>query len=196
MSEHSRPSGILSVSAALREVLRLGAAARIREHRDYDLGYEEGQVRLHVRIVTGPEVDFFLDAHRLEMNEGECWYLDLSLPHWVENRGATDRIHLVIDCELNEWLRNLLPTDKSGDYDSAFPFSDDELSCPAELERFRSEVLNDLNLQRRLRQTSDQKSFIRLMLEVARECGYHFAATDVENAMRKAQRAWFERWID
>ena len=61
--------------------LRLTVGSKIREHRDYDLGYAEGQVRLHVPVITNTEVEFFLDAQRIEMHEGECWYLDLSLPH-------------------------------------------------------------------------------------------------------------------
>ena len=89
--------------------LTLTAGSLIKEHRDFDLRFEDGLARLHIPVRTNADVDFFLDAHRIELNEGECWYLNLSLPHWVENRGATDRVHLVIDCEVNEWLRELLP---------------------------------------------------------------------------------------
>jgi hypothetical protein len=42
------------------------------------------------------------------MNEGEGWYLNLSLPHRVENNGTTDRVHLVIDYVVNEWMRSLI----------------------------------------------------------------------------------------
>src|SRR6185295_5651718 len=75
--------------------LKLAAGSRIREHRDYDLGFKDGQLRFHIPITTNPDVQFFLDAHRVELKAGECWYLDFSLPHWIENRGATDRVHLV-----------------------------------------------------------------------------------------------------
>jgi Aspartyl/Asparaginyl beta-hydroxylase/Nif11 domain len=172
--------------------LRLGVAARIREHRDFDLGYEEGQLRLHVPIVTNPDVDFFLDAHRVEMKEGECWYLDLSLPHWVENHGSTARIHLVIDCELNEWLRQILAASEPPDAS----FADSEgPSSPEALTRFRQAVLCDRDLQHRLRQTADRESFIRLVVAVGRKRGFHFAPADVEEALRLAQRRWLERWI-
>ena len=33
---------------------------------------------------------------------------DLSLPHQVDNPGMTDRIHLVIDCIVNEWIEGLI----------------------------------------------------------------------------------------
>jgi hypothetical protein len=42
------------------------------------------------------------------MNEGECWYLNVNFPHKVANRGATDRVHLVIDCAVDDWLRALV----------------------------------------------------------------------------------------
>jgi hypothetical protein len=38
------------------------------------------------------------------MKEGECWYLNFNLPHRVKNSGTADRIHLVIDCVVNDWL--------------------------------------------------------------------------------------------
>jgi hypothetical protein len=178
--------------------LRLAAGSTIREHRDYDLGYDEGRIRLHIPIITNPQVEFFLDAHRVDMNEGECWYLDLSLPHWVANRGPTDRVHLVIDCELNEWLRTLLSGAESLDpeYQSALPGDEEYPSSPGELERFRRAVLNDLRLQHRMRDTSDRESFIRLTVALGREHGYRFTAMDTEEAMRAEQQAWFMRWID
>ena len=88
--------------------LRLKAGSSIREHRDYQLGYEDGEVRLHIPVVTNPDVEFVVDGVRIDMKTGECWYHDFNLPHRVANRGTADRIHLVIDCVLNEWLRDLL----------------------------------------------------------------------------------------
>jgi hypothetical protein len=38
------------------------------------------------------------------MAPGEGWYLRLSDPHTVANRGDTDRVHLVIDARMNDWL--------------------------------------------------------------------------------------------
>ena len=174
--------------------LKLAAGSQIKEHRDYDLGFKEGQLRLHIPITTSPEVQFFLDAHRLDLKPGECWYLDLSLPHWVENRGATDRIHLVIDCEPNDWLRGLLPPDES--IESESNQNDNDSSSSEQLQLFRQKVLNDLKLQLRLRQTDDRESFIRLLVGLGRELGYRFTAADADNALRAEQQAWFERWID
>ncbi|GJD48286.1 hypothetical protein OPKNFCMD_1003 [Methylobacterium crusticola] len=37
-------------------LMRLGPGSVIKEHRDRDLAYEEGHVRLHVPVLTGPGV--------------------------------------------------------------------------------------------------------------------------------------------
>lgn len=42
------------------------------------------------------------------MKEGECWYVNTLLKHDVVNNGATDRIHLVVDLKLNDWLEEML----------------------------------------------------------------------------------------
>jgi GNAT superfamily N-acetyltransferase len=88
--------------------LRLKAGSVIKEHRDHELGFEDGEVRLHIPVITNAEVEFVLNQVRVVMNEGECWCLNVNEPHRVANRGATDRIHLVIDCVVNDWLRDRL----------------------------------------------------------------------------------------
>lgn len=88
--------------------LRLGPGSRIREHQDYNLGFEDGEVRIHVPVSTGPGVEFLLDGETVEMAAGEAWYLDLNLRHSVVNRGITARVHLVIDCVVDEWLRSVI----------------------------------------------------------------------------------------
>lgn len=89
-------------------LLRLKAGSVIKEHCDHELGFEDGEVRLHIPVVTNPDVEFVLDQVRIVMNEGECWYLNVNRPHRVANRGAADRVHLVVDCVVNDWLRDLL----------------------------------------------------------------------------------------
>lgn len=94
--------GFLFKKTAVR-LLRLAVGAEIKPHIDYCLGYEDGSFRLHIPIITNPEVEFILDDTRLIMNEGECWYIDANFTHSVANRGTIDRIHFVIDGIRNEW---------------------------------------------------------------------------------------------
>lgn len=88
-------------------LLRLHAGSTIAEHIDRALEFEDGEVRIHIPIVTSDAVRFYLDGVRLVMAPGECWYTNVNLPHSVENDGTTDRIHLVIDCTVDDWLREL-----------------------------------------------------------------------------------------
>ena len=86
--------------------LRLGPGATIRRHRDHKLSLEDGFARVHVPIKTTPDVEFYLDGNRIDMNEGEAWYLNFNLYHSVANKGSHERIHLVIDCVVNDWFRS------------------------------------------------------------------------------------------
>lgn len=88
-------------------LMRLAAGSRIREHSDA-LDAEFGMLRLHVPVVTNSKVDFRLAGRRVEMAPGTLWYLRLTEPHSVVNRGAGDRIHLVIDTFLNPWIERML----------------------------------------------------------------------------------------
>jgi hypothetical protein len=89
-------------------LMRLGPGSTIKEHRDNDLAFEFGVARLHVPIVTNAAVGFWLNGRRVVMERGELWYLRLSDPHRVTNRGASDRVHLVIDAVADQWLEALL----------------------------------------------------------------------------------------
>ncbi len=85
-------------------LMRLGPRSCIREHCDLDLCAEDGLARLHLPIVTNPQVRFEVNRRPVVMSPGEVWYLRLSDPHRVDNAGDTARIHLVIDAELSPWL--------------------------------------------------------------------------------------------
>ena len=89
-------------------LMKLAAGSRIKEHSDYDLSAEQGVARLHIPITTNAQVDFKLNGTSVVLEEGECWYLRLSDPHSVENRGQADRVHLVLDAHVNDWLAALL----------------------------------------------------------------------------------------
>ena len=89
-------------------LMKLSAGSCIREHMDLDLDAEQGTARLHIPVQTNDDVDFRLNGTRVVLREGECWYLRLSDPHAVDNRGQSDRVHLVIDTLVNDWLSEML----------------------------------------------------------------------------------------
>lgn len=88
-------------------LLNLKAGSIIKEHRDIDLAFEQGEARLHIPVFTNEKVEFYVDGDLVGMQEGECWYINANLPHRVANRGERDRIHLVIDCMVNDWLSQI-----------------------------------------------------------------------------------------
>jgi mannose-6-phosphate isomerase-like protein (cupin superfamily) len=102
-------SALTSFRCSLNSVrlLRLGRGARVREHRDYGLEFDSGEARFHVPI-TCDGAEFILDGRRVPMSPGECWYVDVNRPHSVANCGPDARVHLVIDCIVNDWLKGLL----------------------------------------------------------------------------------------
>jgi quercetin dioxygenase-like cupin family protein len=91
-------------------LLALAPGAVINEHRDYWLDWEDGEIRVHVPVVTRPEVEFVLAGRRVDLAPGEAWYLNLNMPHRVANRSAVTRIHLVVDCVVDDWLREMMET--------------------------------------------------------------------------------------
>jgi hypothetical protein len=88
-------------------LLALSPGSIINEHRDMGLGYEDGRFRLHIPITTDADVSFVVDGCRLQMDAGQCWYANFSLPHAVHHNGTRRRIHLVIDGLRNDWTDRL-----------------------------------------------------------------------------------------
>jgi quercetin dioxygenase-like cupin family protein len=88
-------------------LMRLGPGSVIEEHRDHDLSFEQGVVRVHVPVVTNGQVDFRINRERIVLEAGSAWYLRLSDPHSVANRGADARVHLVIDAVVDPWIEAL-----------------------------------------------------------------------------------------
>lgn len=88
-------------------LLRLAAGSVIHEHRDPGGGYVDGFFRVHIPITSNDSTRFLVDGEPLTMQPGDCWYANFSLPHSVRNDGATDRVHLVLDCLRNAWSDDL-----------------------------------------------------------------------------------------
>ena len=89
-------------------LMRLRPGSVIAPHRDHGLCFSQGQARLHLCLQTDPDVEFVVAGESIHMAEGELWYLNADQEHAVYHRGKTDRIHVVVDCIANDWLRNQL----------------------------------------------------------------------------------------
>lgn len=96
--------GCLKCPLLAARLMRLTPGSCIKEHTDLDLSFENGLARLHIPVATNDAVEFYLNKRRVVLEAGSTWYLRLSDPHSVENRGSTDRVHLVIDVRVNAWV--------------------------------------------------------------------------------------------
>lgn len=88
--------------------MRLAAGGAIKRHVDAFETLYDGQVRLHIPVITSPQIRFFVAGLRVNMQAGEVWYLNVLRRHWVQNPSDIDRIHLVVDCVVNDRLRDMI----------------------------------------------------------------------------------------
>ena len=190
-------TGLLDRCAYFREVLSvfqcplksvrllsLAPQSFIREHSDHALGYEDGEIRIHVPIQTNPDVEFYVAGERLLLEEGASYFVNVNLPHRVNNRGPADRVHLVIDAEVNDWVRALFRHgDEEGWHIPRCPLP------PRSLDDFRKLVLEQAGLQARLRGIEDRRQFVAAVLTLGRELGFDFHEGDVDAAFRTAVSA-------
>lgn len=95
-------------------LMRLTPGSVIKPHFDHDLAAEHGVARIHIPITTNPDVEFLLNGTPVAMAPGEAWYLRLMDTHSVANRGTSDRVHLVIDAIVDDWLNEVLETARAG----------------------------------------------------------------------------------
>lgn len=169
-------------------LLRLGAGSRIHEHCDPDLGLPDSDLRLHLPLLSADGVEFLVDGLQVPMRPGECWFIDLARPHRVDNPGPGERIHLVLDCQRNDWLlalieKGLVDTPSLAPGRTVLAFA-----------RFREQVARELELAQALHSLSDSAAFVELAVALGAARDLHFSEADVRAAMHLGRRAWSDQW--
>lgn len=90
-------------------LMQLGPGAEVGIHLDARYHWFR-RIRIHVPIITNPEVKFFSNGETQHMAAGESWTFNSAKPHGGENLGKESRLHLVIDTKvsdaLNEHIQN------------------------------------------------------------------------------------------
>ncbi len=81
---------------ARSRLMRLNAGAEVSEHVDFNYHWYS-RVRIHIPIITNPNVIFHCGNQAIHMRAGECWIFDSWRRHKVINASDQDRVHLVID---------------------------------------------------------------------------------------------------
>lgn len=77
-------------------LMRLAPGASVPDHADINHHWHT-RVRVHIPVVTWPEVRFHCGGEVVHMAEGEAWIFDNWRRHRVENAAPQERIHLVAD---------------------------------------------------------------------------------------------------
>jgi len=77
-------------------LMGLAAGCAVPEHRDINYHWYN-RVRIHIPVITNPDVLFYCGDTHVHMQAGETWIFDSWKPHRVENGSDENRVHLVID---------------------------------------------------------------------------------------------------
>lgn len=103
ITPHLRKSPYLQqVLASFGEVLgrsrlmKLAAGSEVATHVDFNYHWYT-RVRIHIPIVTNPQITFFCADDAVHMRAGECWIFNSWRRHRVSNKSNEDRVHLVLD---------------------------------------------------------------------------------------------------
>jgi hypothetical protein len=131
-------------------LLALTPGSIIKPHRDQGCSYADGNFRIHIPVVTNKDVLFTVDGQDLFLDEGTCWYMDFSKTHSIENKGGTNRVHLIMDCIKNDWTdRFFVENGYQLDAESAESKYDEATKAMiiAELERMDTEASRALIAQ-------------------------------------------------
>lgn len=76
--------------------------------------YWRTHLRIHIPVITNPGVLFTCNDETVNMKAGECWVFDSFSLHYVQNKGAERRVHLVLDTVGGEKLWDLVEAASAG----------------------------------------------------------------------------------
>ena len=96
-------------------LMKLEAGTKISKHTDkVDKDIKSRKIiRLHVPVITDDQIKMISwlekdDPTEFKMKKGECWWLDVSKAHSVLNESDVDRVHLVIDVFVNNYISEVM----------------------------------------------------------------------------------------
>lgn len=76
--------------------MKLDAKAEVATHVDFNYHWYS-RVRIHIPVITNPQVTFYCANESVHMEAGQCWIFNSWRRHRVTNDSDEDRVHLVID---------------------------------------------------------------------------------------------------
>ena len=111
LTEATKPYGYSRGEFPRIMLARMGPGGIIHPHKDASPSAKWPH-KIHVPLQTNDDVTFFIDDKPYHLAEGEAVEVNNMAKHAVENRGQTDRIHLIFeyfdrDQPEPEWLETL-----------------------------------------------------------------------------------------
>lgn len=94
-------------------LMGLGPGADVPQHIDIHY-YWRTHWRIHIPVITSPQVTFTCGSETVHMAPGECWVFDSFRAHSVRNGGSEQRVHLVLDTVGGGRLRELIDAAGAG----------------------------------------------------------------------------------
>ena len=117
----AEPTDVLSRLPATHDYLRaldlsymwvrlanMKPGACLWEHVDYAELNDRPRLRLHVPLTEERNAYLIIRGYKVHMNFGYLWKLDPRTNHASVNQGVRDRIHMIMDCYVDEKLAALV----------------------------------------------------------------------------------------
>jgi uncharacterized protein (TIGR03032 family) len=133
-------------------LMRIATETDLGTHVDTNY-YWWHHVRVHVPVLTTPDVRFTAGDDAVHMGPGDIWVFDTWRPHSVENPAQSARIHLVVDTVGSAFLWDLItrperaPIVVSAEGAESFPVEHDNwpfVMAPDEVERTLETLFGEL----------------------------------------------------
>jgi hypothetical protein len=143
-------------------LMRIAGGSQVPQHSDINYHWFH-RVRVHVPVITRPEVRFHCGGESVHMAAGEAWIFDNWREHRVENPTPDARVHLVADTAGTSAFWRLLTEAESGGFARPNPdarlvafdpaakprllterFNASPVMPPAEVEQLTFDLLADL----------------------------------------------------
>jgi hypothetical protein len=197
-------------------LMRIAGGGSVPQHSDMNYHWYY-RVRMHVPVVTRPEVRFYCAGESVHMAAGEAWVFDNWREHRVENPTPDARIHLVADTAGTSAFWRLVAKGVSRNFDQPAPepkllpfdaavrprlllerFNAAPVMPPAEVEQLTFDLLADLApADARPESVAAIGRFSNLMIEFCHDWrslwSLHGAAPENRGAYLRLLRATRER---
>jgi len=118
----------------------LESGAVVPEHVDVHY-YWRTHFRVHIPVITNPDVAFTCAGETVHMQAGECWLLDSFFKHSVANRGDETRVHLVLDTVGSGPFWDLMNAALAGNDTEKFVAPGDTSARPLAFEQINSPIV-------------------------------------------------------